>query len=494
MASTQTIRPGISSPGLLVGSRRLGQVRPAPKAIYFIYFPLLLLSISLLTWMLPTDFMLLFCSLVGGAVGIYTLWDVFFLRAPLRISNMLAMTLLLGYCIGAANSWFTVSRADLTLAAFFSRDPAAVSRAMAAVLLASGVLYCVGEMVEKPVFGEEFRVPLDSRTYLLIILGTLLMLFAYATGSIGFMGLTTGNAGQLSVFSSLSGWLSTALFALAVCVCFNTRSRFQQVFIGVLAVIELALLVPLGRRVLMYAILLAVFALRFGERRIRLSLIQKVIFTGLALVVISVGSTVFFYLRVAGNGTHQKMSLMERAQKAIDLRETRSPEQIDALLKQNVQQRTFIIGYLSDLLNASEKSAPAMGQDLVGMIKLTIPSALLADKDRTFQEETLANEQWGFSYIDEANSVLTAGAMDFGLIGMVLYPLLIVFLLRGFIEIAGMYLPPLSSLVVALAVIGTLLEVEIQLSNYFVAVRDGILFAILISIFSVLPKFQWRRS
>lgn len=494
MASAETIRPAISSPGLSVKGRRLGQLRPAPKAIYFIYLPLLLLSVSLLTWILPTDSMLLVSSIAGSAAGAYTLWDLVFRRAPLRISNVLAMTLLLGYCAGAANSWLTVPRAGLTLASFFFRDTAAVSRGMASVLLACGILYCVGEIFEKPIFGEEFRVPLDNRTYVLIVAGTGLMVLAYVTGATGYMGAVTGSSGQLSIFSAFSDWFSSALFALSICVFFNTPKGFQRTIIGALVAVQILLLVPLGRRVLLFAILLAIFALRFGEHRFRLSFVKKAVYGAAAVAVFMVGSTAFYYLRVAGNATHGTLPFMQRAQMAVELRETRNPAEIDALIKKNVEKRTFILGYLSDLLDASEKSPPAMGQDLVGMIKLVIPSALLTDKDRSFQEETLADETWGFSYVDEANSVLTAGAMDFGLIGIILYPLLIVFMLRGFIEIVGAWLPPLTSLVVALATLGIVLETEIQISGYFSAIRDGILFAILISILSLIPRFRWRRS
>lgn len=471
----------------------MGVVRPAPSAINFLYFPLLLLFVSLLTWMLPTDFMLLCSSLVGGAVGAYTLWDLAFRRAPLRVSTVLAMTLLLGYCLGALNSWLTVPRAGLTLAAFFFRDPAAVSRGMASVLLACGILYCLGELLESPLFGNEFRVPLDSRTYLFVYAGTLLMVLAYATGATGFMGAVIGVNHRVGVFSTFSTWFASPLFALTFCIFINTRKGAQRTITGVLFLIQLALLVPLGRRVLIYGVVLAIFSLRFGEHRFRFSIVRKAVFAALAVVVISVGSTAFYYLRIAGYGA-PGVSFAQLVQRAIDLRETTTPEMINSLMEQNVEKRTFIIGYLSDLLNASEKSPPAMGQDLVGMIEYVIPSQFVEYKDRFFQEEALADQIWGFSYIDEANSVLTAGAVDFGLAGIVLYPLMIVILLRAFVEIAGMSLPPLASLFIALATIAWLLEPEVQLSQYFEAVRDGTLFGIAIAIYASLPRFQWRHA
>ena len=106
------------------------------------------------------------------------------------------------------------------------------------------------------------------------------------------------------------------------------------------------------------------------------------------------------------------------------------------MLKSNAAKRTFTIGFFSDLLNASQRSTPLLGRDMLYNMQLAVPSAISSSKFgiSPYGEEILANMQWGFSYRDEANSILTAGAADFGLLGDLAYPLILSLMLRPALE------------------------------------------------------------
>ena len=107
-------------------------------------------------------------------------------------------------------------------------------------------------------------------------------------------------------------------------------------------------------------------------------------------------------------------------------------------------------------------------------------------------EETLDNELFGLTYRDAANSILTNGATDFGLLGVLMYPLLLVWLMRLSVEILSKFLTALPVSIIALGAIFTLLETENSLTIYLVTIRNQIIFSIILLIFSRLPIIRLR--
>ncbi len=133
----------------------------------------------------------------------------------------------------------------------------------------------------------------------------------------------------------------------------------------------------------------------------------------------------------------------------------------------NVQKRTFVLGFFADVLEGSSRHTPALGQDLAGYTSDAIPRLLNPDKDLSFGEEGLADGLFGLTYTDAANSIITNGAVDFGLLGVIAYPLLIVVLIRVSIEVFARFLPALPLSIIVLGTIFTLLQTESGTSAYF---------------------------
>ncbi len=132
--------------------------------------------------------MLAVSSFVGAVVGLYSLWEIVIRRGPIRFAHFFCVANTVGYGFGALNSWLTISRGTMSLADFFNRDTAAVSHAMAAVLISSGTLYALGEIYERPIFGTNFRLKLDNRAAAFVFFGTALIIVGYATGTDGLHG------------------------------------------------------------------------------------------------------------------------------------------------------------------------------------------------------------------------------------------------------------------------------------------------------------------
>ena len=166
------------------------------------------------------------------------------------------------------------------------------------------------------------------------------------------------------------------------------------------------------------------------------------------------------------------------------------------MLESNAAKRTFTIGFFSDLLNASQRSTPLLGRDMLYNMQLAVPSAISSSKFgiSPYGEEILANMQWGFSYRDEANSILTAGAADFGFLGVLAYPLILSLMLRPALEWVQYSVPTNLAVIVALAYIYQSLEPEGAPVGYFLQLRNTVLVLVVFYVLARLPAFRLRSN
>jgi hypothetical protein len=473
--------------------RRLGENSVPLRRLYFLDFPLLLLSVGLFTWAFPTDTMLAVSSFVGAVVGLYTLWGIVVRRGPIRIAHFFCVANTVGYGLGALNSWLTISRGSMTLADYFNRDTEAVSHAMATVLISSGILYALGELYETPVFGSNFRLRLDNRAPAFVLFGTALVIVGYATGSLGYMGVNAATSGgHLSVFAGLLGWLLPTLFAFTSLTFLEWRKGMVKRMVGFMLMIQFVLIIPSGRRSVVYYILLALITSRFSTYRPAWSLVRKLIYVAILAGVMAMGAVAFYYLRFAAWGKHH-VSLLDRISLAMDLYESGNTSKANQGLAVNLQKRTFVLGYLSDLLDASMQMKPGYGINAIHEFQLVVPSFFWEDKSVVlYSEESIANTQFNFSYKDEANSLYTAGAIDFGIWGMIFYPILVWILFRTVAEFVRANLAEMISTIVIVGLLYNSLITEAGLWVHLLAVRDSLLFSIFLWFFFKVPSIALR--
>lgn len=466
----------------------------APQSqTYLLLLPFLLGICGAAVWAFPTDAMFVVGSLAGSLIGLYVLVDIIFRSAPLRLTTIYGMTVLLGYNLGSFNTWLTMDRGGLSVAESFARDPVLLGRAIGACMVTAAVFFVVGEVFEHPLFGGEFRLTFGPSTLPLIVFTTILILIAYARGKVGFGGIVNDEGGHIDPLTSLIVWWYVPAFAYSVCAALNTTGLTRWA-IRILTLIQLVALVPLGRRQFAFGLLLALIATRLGKYRLRLSFYKKLLLGLVGAALITIASVAFLYLRVAGYQFkgRQPISLGMRLESVYDLVHKRGPTEILGLLGENVSTRTFVIAFFSDLLDASQRSTPLLGRDILYNIQLTVPSAISSDKFgiAPYDEETLANMQWGFSYRDEANTLLTAGAADFGFLGVLAYPILLTFMLRIALEWIQLIVPTRMAVITALAFVFQSLLLEDVPVSYFLQIRSVILVVIIYYIFIRLPRFK----
>jgi hypothetical protein len=472
--------------------RRLGSLFIPLRQAYVLTMPAILLGAAIFCWALGDDFALITGALVLTGVALFLFFDLLGRRGPLRLSTVFAGTLGLAYGLGTANTWFTLPRSDETLGDFMHIDNTYLAHAMAAVLVSTALMIYVGELVEKPIFGEDFELVFNYRSILLLTLGTAVLGASFLHGSTGFMGAAADagpDLGHLGYLASLSEWLSGSLLAMAVCIALNVKGRFVRNYARILSVVLFLMVFPLGRRQLIYAVVLALVGLRLGRYKIPFSPLKKIVLLAALTGVIYMATLGFFFLRVAGYGL-VRPTLLQRVEAAIKLFQDRDYSDIKKQFSQNVEQRTFILGFLGKLEGYTETMEGAHGEDLLENAQLAVPSLLYGGKDIFFTEEQLANRVFGSTFGDEANSILTTGAVDFGFWGILFYPLVIIAMLRIFLEIVAEYLPVFVSCFIIIASLNTMLEPEIATTSFFLIIRNGIIFGSVIWFVMSLPEFR----
>lgn len=457
---------------------------------------------AMITWAISDETAMIVASVVATIVALFSLGDWLFRYGPTRFSTLFGLALLLGYGTGTLNTWLTLPRGRLTLAQIMGTDEGELARAIAAVLISAAALYFFGELYERPLFGREFRIPMDQRTYLLIYLGTLLVIFSFLTHQLSFMGLVHGEQGNLNIFGVFVLWLFMPLVAVSMAVFLATPRGRTRNIVGLCVAILCILLMALGRRFLIYTGIEILFAIRLTGYRVKGSLVKKVFLVGLVIFFVVFGALTFMLLRIAGyqiatqqpGATNMSISLVERINIAAKWVEDGSALERTATASQsNVEKRTFVVQFFADVLEGSFRATPALGRDFWSQFGVAVPSAFAIDKSQLSGEEELANEVFNLNWGDAPNSILTAGAIDFGLLGVILYPLLVIGLTKAAARFIFRHIPPFPATIVGLALMFQILQTEDNLDAYFVSIRNGIIFAVILYCFSRMPTLRLRR-
>ena len=476
--------------------RPLGDDLAPPRPLYFTYIPLILFFTGIVSWVTADEYSTAIASFVGGAVGLYLLWDWLIKAGTTRFTTLLSMGLLIGYGAGAFNTWATTSRAGLSLGQFTGNDDAILARGIAAVLISCGTSIIVGELFERPVFGRDFRILPDPRVYTLIYLGTLMMGVAFATGAMSVSGaVVDAGTGSVGVVTSFILWIFSPLVSLAVAIFLITpRGDVKKVLSGVASLILLVFTVLLGRRVIIYTVIETLFLARLSGFKLKGAVSKKVAVFALVGSFVFFGALGFMLLRIAGyGGPHTHRSLPQRLAIVSEwVSEGTAFDKALSSTQSNVKTRTFVLGFFANVLEGSSDHTPGLGEDTVGLLQLSIPSVLYPNKNKWFSEEMLADRLYGFSYGDQANSLLTTGATDFGFFGVVIYPLIIAWILRSTVEFASWRLNQGSILMIILAVIFLSIQTENSLTGYVNTVLYGLVFSVGFAVFFSLPRVRLR--
>ena len=231
-----------------------------------------------------------------------------------------------------------------------------------------------------------------------------------------------------------------------------------------------------GRRVFMFSILICAIAY-FASHGIRRLLTTKGVATIIGVVVLVSGVMRFFYaMRVATRSDMGATSLAELVQAGWHVFQNPELYNLANDLSENNSTRTFIIGYLAELIQASEESGAWVGGQLaIFDFAMSVPTVIWPGKwkiiEESYAEEGVCHPVFGLPLWDASNTALTAGFCDFRWLGLLLYPLLVVAMMTLANRLVWRS-PIVVRSLVCFATMEGMMQVENQLSAYLTSVRN----------------------
>jgi hypothetical protein len=406
-----------------------------------------------------------------------------------RFTWMIACGQLLGYGLGSFNTAIQLVKQHETVASHFFRPQEDLSTALSLVLWVCAVLFLLGGVLETPARLNPSRLLKTDISYLYLAL--LIYFGALATHQIGYMGASVSDAGHVTVLGTISGLVAGTIPSMTILLRNQSRLlRRAPVFWGLL-LIEMAALLPSGRRMIIYAMLAAIWAFSLTGITWKASLLKK----GLVLAMCGIGfygaNIVFYAMRhvAEANGAAKRlgapdMPLGEIVSGAIKfIREGRNSD-FDEQVAANLRDRTFVLMYFSDLVAASKTHTPLHGELLSFAAQMATPSSiysLFGSKDKVIalgMEEIVANPAFGLKAQDEANSYLTGGVSDFGIPGVFIYPVALAFLINFGVRLGLSRSPEVMRCLVMLMMISSLFQTEWAVTGMFVFIRNIILLVV----------------
>ena len=464
-----------------------------------IFLVCILVALAAILTIFHSSLALFLCCGVGAVCGAWILYVVIARPGYLRLTWLLASTLLIGFCFGAFNTEVSALLGGRDMIAALGIDPEWAAYALVLVMLSSITLVIAG-WAETPVIREEDIVEMSWRQERFLWLGMALVAFALVHGDIS-QGGTVNNGGEESVVGAVAQAVGSMLPALAaIGVAQSTAMRRRR--LQLLLVVSLVAIFPFGRRQLLYAVVITIFAaVRLSGRSWRISGGRKLLMTFGAVFVVVVASFFYIAMRMAswhlGEGNHSVATILEMAERTS----LTNPDEIAANLGENVEDRTaFPIRYLALLGRGGDTPPPMYGQDAVLGAELATPDAFYrlagSSKDSVREmggEEELANEHFGLPVQDYANSILSGGIIDFGIVGILAYPVLLCVMGRLCLLLIERFVNEEGRLLAVLSIFYYFLQTESAVGSYLVDLRNTVILAGCWALLYALPRIGRRR-
>jgi len=463
------------------------------KIIIFLLF----ISIALLSIFRESENIFISTAFIGSIIGIY--YIVIFTKQPnlIRFTNIMAVSLLLGYALSTTvyvgGRLLSGQNLDLTSNFFglgyYQPD---LSIALLLVYLTCIILFFLSRL-EKPVFNQQLRTSTlaSSRSRTLIWIGMSMVFCAFAVGDIGYMGVQLDESFNISPFGAVTFLLAPILMPLTALCFFEETSVRRRILLSLTFIFFLVALFPLGRRVLLSSFLLLIISFVISGTNIpKFSFLKwiAILFTAIFIIFIGYISFQFFFaLRTAVDQLGSETYFLTLVSNTFYLLQSEYSD-IEFRLADNIRERPFILSYLAAFISAQSTYPPLYGEEFIYAIKIAIPSLFFPSKTLLLpgSPEEFVHPAFGFYIFDGPNTIITAGLNDFGLIGVLLYPITLVAIYTAIRRFLQDRLPPFIYYLVMFRLIYQVFYIEQSLAGMItVGLRD-------LAIITYIYYFIWK--
>lgn len=438
-----------------------------------------LLYCGLLLVAMPDSPMVFF--LIALAMSVVAGNNIFkYIKRPDNVClfDFFATSILLAYALSTVTTQVKIySLHSMDVGQYFHLSQYSLSIALAGVSFTSAVLIGLSYLFPSPVQLPGFSRQQLKEGVLVVFMVLLASIYCILTGLMAFQGLMFTDAEHASI-SPFASMVSFAIAPAGVVAMFLASgkyevSRVNRWFLYALASALWLVTFTQGRRLLVYLALLYLIFYAFDSSG-RLVWRKKLLFTGVVGLIAYFGVKIFFAFRVAGWESPGTKDAMQLIYSAIDILQNPSRYDYDYLLSATSLERPFVIKYFSQIIEKASFDKWLSGEAIHATVMFSIPSAMIGLKTFLIDEE-LIHPRLGLPIDDDANSILTTGVADFGWTGMILYPILIVLILKCLIFVVRASRIKWLDYFTQFGVLFLLLNVECSMSSYWAFVRSTLI-------------------
>lgn len=423
----------------------------------------------------------LFILIIGIFISNIFLGNIILLilkrRLKVNFFSLLACSLLIGYGLGSFTTLFTAFEM-ISNVKYISQYSTALWLVISSCFL----------LTLSSIFAHSIDIScqvkwVDKKRYKYKIFYSIVLLFLIIKYIIFGFGVTVDGGSTVAMIPLILNVLICAFPALIIENILKNESIKDNVYLFIILIITLILIMPLGRRAFIYSLILSFVWMMPYFIRLKISKL-KFIFTAIILIGFVMTSNYFFLsLRLSSQEANSiNSSSLQKLSDASKLFNSNGIQDINAYLRDANSDRAFVLRFFSDLVIAESKNHPMYGVETIESIKIVIPGFFGVKKFKG-DIENIAQAHFKLNKTDEANSVLTLGISDFGIVGVYIIPILLMLLYQiCFSFVMGLHrFPVFAKKVFILLLMFSVLNCENTLAGYIGVLRDAFLIGILVA-------------
>lgn len=454
------------------------------------------LGVVLLAMMIPllifSDVfgVLFICLGIGSVIALIFTFQMVSNYRQLRCCHVMCVSILMGYVLGAFNTlvrmWLgSEDQVDFHLIFDLSRISVTV-----VYIYMSCLMLLICSRFERPLFLRFVQTKFAGAERWVVFVTVAVVMVAIAKGELGFQGLKRGEEGaKMSVIGSLATMINVPAAGLCLYYAMQKNQKIVRVMLWVLFVVFEMFLLVQGRRIFLFNLIVLLIIGNIKGFAIRKPSFKVGMVLGVVGAMAIFSLQFFFAMRNAGYTYNpiiiSDYSLVTHAERAYEMMTEggERTEELNSRLEKNLEERTFIIGFLADIINVIQENGPLYGEIFTFSFEMAIPSALHPDKSRVMEiggEEPLLNMHYDLSeYRDGANTIMTAGAADFGTLGVLLYPSLLALYYSFVVRLGAIFFSGSFRLIFPVVAVYQLLSIEEQMITHFSTIRNLLLLVLM---------------
>ena len=417
---------------------------------------------------------------------------IYLLRAKeggLELCKFFSLCIMTGYITSTLSTQLNIIDHEyISLANYFNVGQYKISICISLISLSCIFLEYIGDI--KPFYVTYKKDGFDyyNREIDIFIKTSMAMIFyAVLSGSLGYGGnVSIGDSSpEISIIGSTASTLLASTGSLSLLLALKNRdiskiNKFLYYFFSIS--ILFTILLTQGRRNIVIMTIIYIILLVYNTSFNKLSF--RVVSTiAIAALFIIFGTKLYQAMRV---NVYVDIGLWDRLTSGLSILMNPEDVGLNDIVKENLKERTFVLLYLINIIDLINLSNISWGLNLFHAFVASIPRVIIGTKN-LLADETFLQVRLGLEEIDEPFTLNCAGLVDFGFIGLILFPGLYMLFLRYVYLKTSKYYNQYFRIIILCSIFYMLMNIESDTVNYILIFRN---LAIIFCIYKFLSFVQ----